>query len=189
MSRRLALLSALVVVAARGASAQANPCNINSTATSGSLSCNVATTVSMTVPSLLRMTMNGFSTASSTTLSQPSMDDYDNSTGLATVTTSGPSFAVKANRSYKVQIAADATTFSASAPTGVTAYSKPIGDVLWSTDGTTYHSLSTTAADVNTGTPTATSSNVALTYKVNYDITKDKPGAYSLGITYTLVAP
>lgn len=189
MPHRASIAAAMTLFAIHATEAQSNPCNINSTA-GGSLSCTVPTTVTLTLPSLLRLTLNGFTSGTNTALDVPSLDDYDNTTGLASKTTVGPSFVVKSNRSYKVQISASAPTFTQTPPLGGGTYAKPINDVEWTINGSSFTHLTTTPADLTTlqvATPNSTS--VQVSYRTAYDISKDKPGDYSLGITYTLVAP
>jgi len=100
------------------------------------------------------------------------------------IATTGPTFTVKSNRPYKVQISAAAATFSG------TAYAKPASDLAWSTSAVgTFAALSTTAADVDSQNATAGSTSVGLFYKTTYDFLQDLPGTYSLDVKFTLVAP
>jgi len=102
------------------------------------------------------------------------------------VATTGPTFTVKSNRAYKVQISAAAATFTTS-----TSYAKPAGDLQWSTAANgTFAQLSTTSADVvANGVATAGSASVGLFYKTTFDLLQNVPGAYSLDVKFTLVAP
>jgi hypothetical protein len=110
------------------------------------------------------------------------MADYTSST--IQMPTTGPTFQVQANRNYKVQISAATAAFSGS------TYAKPASDLAWSTSaGGTFSSLSTTPADVSTGTPTALSAAVGIFYKTTYVFAQDIPGSYSLDVVFTLVAP
>jgi len=77
------------------------------------------------MPSLLSLTMAGFTAGTSQTLNAPT-DISDFSSGnTITVATTGPTFTVKANRAYKVQISAAAASFSG------TTYAKPAADIAW----------------------------------------------------------
>ena len=170
MFRKIAVVAGLVALT--GTSAAAQTCSINSTAT-GTLTCTVGTTVSLTIPTMLRLTMSNFTSGTSTTLTAPTLSDFDDVTGLASVTTAGPSYVVKANRSYTVYVKANAANFTHTVVNvGDPTYAKPISDV-----------------QVSTGSATPASTSVPISYKVGYNIANDKPGAYSLALTYTLSAP
>jgi len=43
--------------------------------------------------------------------------------------------------------------------------------------------------DIGSGNSTSSSAAVTVGYRTAFDITKDQPGAYALGVTFTLVAP
>lgn len=180
------ITKALFLAAAVGTVTQplsAQSCSIAST--SASVSCTVGTTLGMTVPTLMDLTLDG----TSVTLAAPSaVTDFDAS-GLFDATATGPAFQVKSNRSYRVQVQADAATFSHTSVAGAASYAKPAGDVRWSNDGSTFTALTTTATDVGSGSSTALSAAKTISYKTYYDITKDQPGGYSLGVTFTMVAP
>jgi hypothetical protein len=135
------------------------------------------------MPSLLTLTMSGFTSGTNETLNAPtSMADFTSST--IQMPTTGPTFQVQANRNYKVQISAATAAFTGS------TYAKPASDLAWSTSaGGTFAGLSTTPADVATGSATALSTAVGLFYKTTYNFVADVPGAYSLDVKFTLVAP
>jgi len=183
MKRSIQFLALSVVLAGVGSVAEAQSCSIAST--SNSVNCTVATTLSTTMSSLMNLTLNG----TTVTLGAPSaVTDFDGS-GLFSSTTAGPNFQVKANRSYRVQVSTDAATFSHTPATGAASYAKPVANVQVSTDGANFSALSTVAADVASGSATASSTMTAVTYRTAYDITKDQPGNYTLGVTFTLIAP
>jgi hypothetical protein len=179
--RKLFAVAVLSAVFARTSAAQS--CSIVSTAATPA-PCTVTSTHSLTMPSLLSLTMAGFTSGTSQTLNAPA-DISDFSSGnTIQVATTGPTFTVKANRAYKVQISAAAANFSG------TSYSKPAADLAWSTASNgTFAALSTTAADVDAGAATAGSSSVGLFYKTTYRLLQDVPGTYSLDVKFTLVAP
>src|ERR1041385_926151 len=97
MFRKYVVVAGLIVMAGRAASAQT--WSLNSTATR-TLTCTVGTSVSLTIPTMLKLTMSNFTSGTSTTLTAPTLNDFNDVTGLASITTAGPSFIVKANRSY-----------------------------------------------------------------------------------------
>ena len=179
--RKLFAVAVLVAAVARTSAAQS--CSIASTAATPT-PCTVTSTHSLTMPSLLSLTMAGFTSGTSQTLNAPT-DISDFSSGnTIQVATTGPTFTVKANRAYKVQISAAAASFSG------TTYAKPAGDVTWSTASNgTFAALSTTAADVDAGAATAGSTSVGLFYKTTYKLLQDVPGTYTLDVKFTLVAP
>lgn len=175
----VAVAAALVAVPA-----QAQSCAISNSASS-SVSCTVGTSFSMTMPSLMSLTLSG----TSVTLAAPAAVSEFDANGEVQKTSAGPSFTVRSNRSYRVQVSADAANFAHTAQAGAATYNKPSGDVSWNVDGGSYTSLTTTPADIGSGSATASSTPVIVGYKTFFDITKDQPGAYSLGVTFTLVAP
>ena len=178
---KLLVLPAALALASQSASAQS--CSIAST--SASVNCTVVSTLSMTMSTLMNLTLNG----TTVTLNAPTAVSDFNASGLYAVATTGPSFQVKSNRSYRVQVSADAATFTNTPVAGSAAYNKPAGDLSWAHDAATFTTLTTTPTDVGSGSSTSLSVARTITYKTAYDITKDQPGAYSIGVTFTLVAP
>ncbi len=182
--KRFLSIAAIAAITFTSASASAQSCNISSTSGSA-VNCTVGTTFSMTMPSLMNLTLDG----TSVTLAAPAaVTEFDGS-GLVTKETTGPSFTVKSNRAYRVQVNANASTFTHTSITGAASYAKPAGDVSWKVGSGAYSTLTTTPTDIASGSATAVSASALVTYKAGYDITKDQPGAYSLGVTFTLVAP
>jgi hypothetical protein len=181
MLRKLAAVAGMVAVSAHVSAAQT--CSIASTSPAP-LSCSVTSTHSLTVPSLLSLTMSGFTSGTSQTLAAPSaMSDFASSNTIQ-IPTTGPTFVVKANRAYKVQINAATAAFTGS------TYAKPASDVVWSTSsGGTFVGLSTTPADITSGAATTGSTSVGVFYKTTYDFVSDVPGSYNLDVKFTLVAP
>jgi fumarate hydratase class II len=175
-----------VAVAALVAAApvQAQSCDVSSTSASA-VNCTVATTLSMTMPSIMKLTLGG----TAVTLATPADIDAFNADGEDTTTTTGPTVDVRSNRSYRVQISS-AATFSHTALSGAAQYLKPADELRWSVNGGTSSTpMSTTATDIASGSATNASTQKTVTYLTAYDITKDQPGAYSLAVTFTLVAP
>src|SRR6266700_1348922 len=110
--------------------ASAQTCNIAVT------SCNVATTVSATVPTIAQLTLSTVST----TLNGP----VDNLLDSVAINTVGPSATVKANVGWHLQISSAANwTGTGSAGT------KLIGDFSWATTALgSYTAVTTTAANI-----------------------------------------
>lgn len=185
MHSRLVLRAGVVAgaIALVAQPARAQTCSISSTAASPS-PCTITSTHSLTVPSLLSLTMAGFTSGTSMTLAAPSSTSDFSSGTTVQIPTTGPTFTVKSNRPYKVQISAATATFTG------TTYAKPAADVAWSTSAAgTFAALSTTAADVDSQNASAGSSSVGIFYKTTYSFLQDVPGTYSLDVKFTLVAP
>ena len=180
--KKLALAGAAACVAMSAQMAAAQSCSITSTLASPP-PCTVTSTHSLTMPSLLTLTMSGFTSGTNETLNAPTtMADYTSAT--IQMPTTGPTFVVQANRGYKVQISAAAANFTSSS-----SYSKPASDLAWSTSsGGTFAGLTTTPADIVTGTATFGSASTGLFYKTTYNFAADLPGTYSLNVVFTLVA-
>ena len=162
----------------------ANVCDIASTAGTA-VNCTVGTTLSMTVPSIMELTLGGIAVS----LNKPEgIADFDAS-GKVTTTTTGPSVDVRSNRAFKVQISSAANFSHTPVNLGGT-YTKPAAELAWSVDGgnsSTPMTISPTT--IGSGSATNASDTQTVTYLTSYDITKDKPGTYSLAVTFTLVAP
>jgi hypothetical protein len=167
-----------------GTAAQAQTsCN---NAGAASATCNVAATVSSTVQHVVSMDIGS---ASLTLTDVTGISQYNSGTGIATVDDlSKHTLTIRANRAYKINIKANASNFTHTPAGGASAYSKPAGDLSWSTNGTTFTALTTSDAQMNTGSPT-NSATVQMSYRTTYGITTDAPGGYSLGVTFTVVAP
>jgi hypothetical protein len=180
--RKLAFAGAAacaIAISAQVASAQS--CSIVSVAASPP-PCTVTSLHTLTMPSLLTLTMSGFTSGTNMTLNAPAtMADYTAAT--IQMPTTGPTFVVQSNRGYKVQISAATAAFSGS------SYAKPAADLAWSTSsGGTFVALSTTPADIVAGTATMLSASTGLFYKTTYKFTSDVPGTYNLNVVFTLVA-
>jgi hypothetical protein len=149
--------------------ASAQSCNIAVT------SCNVATSVSATVPTIAKLTLSTVST----TLNGP-VDDLLDSVAVNTV---GPSATVKANVGWHLQIS------SAANWTGTgSAGSKLVGDFSWATSvAGTYSPVTTTATNI-VNSATGSKTTQPMFYAVMWR-TSDAPGNYSLAVTYTLTTP
>lgn len=143
--------------------------------------CNVPTTATMTMPVLAKLTLS----ATSATLATPDSAGEFNASGVVFKQSTGPTYSVRANRSWQLMIEPSTENFTA--PTGVT---KVAGDVAWSLDQSNWTVLSATSAGTieSNGTATADLTPVQIYYRTKYTITNDKPGSYSLGIKYTLTA-
>ena len=183
MKRTIQFLVVSAALTGFGSVAGAQSCSIAST--NNSVNCTISTTLSTTVASLMNLTLNG----TTVTLVAPTAVTDFSALGLFSANTTGPTFRVKSNRSYRVQVSSDAATFTHTPSTGAANYAKPVAEVQHATDGVTFTALSTTPTDIASGSATALSAVSPVTYKTAYDITKDQPGSYTLGVTFTLIAP
>src|ERR1700687_6099262 len=112
-------------------------CNAEAQCSGNAGTCNTTNTASVTIGALVKLGMS----ASTTSLTSPTADQVDVG---ATVADAGPTFTVKANRSWTMNIkSGNPTNWTyAGANSGV----KPIGDLTWaSTVGGTYAAI--TASD------------------------------------------
>jgi hypothetical protein len=179
MKATRSLLAAMVLGTAIGASQANAQCSGNAG------TCNTVNTASVTVGALVKLDMSSASTA----LTNPTADDVDAGNVLADA---GPSFTIKANRSWTLKIKSQnaANWTYAGSNSGV----KPISDLSWATSAAgTYAAISNTDA---TFLSSASSSNGTIAqafFKTSWlnDFTSasNAPGTYSLPIVFTLTAP
>ena len=175
--RHLLLVLSLVVSAATSAAAQITICSTANGSANASCSGNVAT--SLTIPILIRLTIDD----TSTTITPPTLTDYTN--GVTSPIT-GPVATVKTNNNWTLLVRATAATWTG---TGGARATKPVGDLLWSTtSGGSYVPMTTTNATVATGAR-GSANATTLFYKVNWTWGTDTPGTYSLTVIYTATAP
>ena len=173
------LLAAMVLGTAIGASQANAQCSGNAG------TCNTTNTASVTVGALVKLGMS----SATTTLTNPSADNVDVGAVLADA---GPSFTIKANRSWTLKIksqnAADWTYV------GTNSGLKPIGDLAWSTAvNGTFAAITgsdatfTSAAGASNGT--AAQAFFRTTWVADFTSASNAPGSYSLPIVFTLTAP
>ena len=170
------LLAAMVL----GTASQANAQNCG-----GIGSCNTTNTASVTVGALVKLIMS----ASATTLTPPTGDDID---AGAVLQDAGPTFTVKANRSWTLKIK---TTNSPNwTYVGSNGGVKPIGDLAWSNAaGGTYAAITTSDATFASGAGasngTAASAFFRTSWTNDFAAASNREGVYSLPIVFTLSAP
>jgi hypothetical protein len=174
MKRHLSLVAGLVLVAS---AAQAQSVTV-----SGASPLSVNTYVTVTAPSIFKLTINDTSTA----VTAPVEADFD--AGFQDV--AGAVIAtVKANRPYTLNIKGGAATWTG---TGGARANKPIGDLLWGTVSPAATAL--TASDVVIGSASTTGNNgsspaATINYRILWGYTNDTPGTYSIPVVYTLTSP
>ncbi|MDQ6872411.1 MAG: hypothetical protein M3037_10435 [Gemmatimonadota bacterium] len=147
--------------------------------------CNTTNTASVLIPALVKLGMS----ATTTSLTAPTADQVDLG---ATVSDAGPTFTIKANRSWTLNIkSGNPTNWTY---TGANSGVKPIADLTWANAvAGTYAAI--TASDVvftNGGGATAGTAAAAF-FKTNYPAgftnSANAPGTYSLPVVFTLTAP
>jgi hypothetical protein len=174
------LLAAMVLGTALGASqANAQNCSGNNG------SCNTTNTASVSVGALVKLIMSG----SATTLTSPTADNIDLG---AVIQDAGPTFTIKANRSWTLKIkssnAVDWTYVGGNS--GV----KPISDLAWATAaGGTYNAITngdvTFASGAAASNGTLASAFFRTTWVADFASAANREGTYSLPIMFTLSAP
>lgn len=171
--RRALLLLGLTVF---GRTAQAQFCR-TPVGANGTCSLNVAS--SLTIPTLLRLTIDDSSTA----LTTPTEAIYDAGTTVST----GPVATIKTNGNWTLLARATTATWTA---TGAGARAnKPAGDLAWGTSpGGPFTPMTT--ADVTIATGTRGAANLtSLFYQVAWSWPLDTPGTYTLTLIYTATSP
>ncbi|MEX2110879.1 MAG: hypothetical protein WD802_09770 [Gemmatimonadaceae bacterium] len=148
-------------------------------------SCNTTNTASVTVGALVKL---GFS-STSTTLTAPDADDLDVG---ALIENAGPTFTVKANRSWTLKIkTTEPTNWQYS---GTSSGVKPIGHLAWATSsGGTFTPITASDATFASGAGAtnsgAASSFFQTTWVADFADPSNREGVYSLPIVFTLSAP
>jgi hypothetical protein len=173
------LLAAVVFGSVVGSSAANAQCSGNA---GGCLTVNTA---SATVNAVVKLGMS----ATTTALSSPTADQIDVG---ATLADAGPTFTVKANRSWTLNI----RTSNAANWTyvGSNGGSKPISDLTWSNAAAgTYAAISTTDALFLSGAAatngTAAQAFFKTVWAAGFTQSSNAPGTYSLPIVFSLSAP
>ena len=173
------LLAAMVLGTAIGASQANAQCSGNAG------TCNTTNTASVTVGALVKLGM----TTTTTALTNPTADDVDAGNVLANA---GPSFTIKANRSWTLKIKSqNAASWSY---VGSDAGVKPIGDLAWSTSaGGTFAAITAADATFASGASSTNGAAAQAFFRTSWlnDFTSasNAPGLYSLPIVFTLTAP
>ena len=172
------LLAAMVL-----GTAMASQANAQCSGSAGT--CNTTNTASVTVGALVKLAMS----SATTTLTNPSADNVDVG---AVLPDAGPSFTIKANRSWTLKIKSqNATDWTYS---GTNSGVKPIGDLAWSTavNGTfaaITGSDATFASGAGASNGTAAAAFFRTTWVADFTSASNAPGSYSLPIVFTLTAP
>jgi hypothetical protein len=172
------LMAAMVLGTAIGVEANAQ-CSGNAG------SCNTTNTASVSVNALVKLGMS----APTTSLTSPTADQVE---AGAQVADAGPSFTVKANRSWTLNI----KTANPASWTYVGSFLgvKPISDLLWSNAvAGTYAGISSSDALFLSGAAatngTAAQAFFRTVWAAGFTQPSNAPGTYSLPVVFTLSAP
>jgi hypothetical protein len=147
--------------------------------------CNTVNTASATVNALVKLGMS----ATTTSLSAPTADQVDIG---ATLADAGPTFSIKANRSWTLNIrTSNATNFTY---VGANAGVKPISDLTWSNAvAGTYVGISGSDALFLSGAAATNGTAAQVFFKTvwaaGFTQASNAPGTYSLPIVFSLSAP
>jgi len=133
-------------------------------------------------------------TNTAVTFDAPAIADFDAAFKAASATTV---LTHRANVRHSITIAADQANFTATNPATATGggtanvarAAKPASELLWSTNGTNFNGLSTTAEKVVNQTSAAASNATAtVSYRVALAWSQDTPGQYVLPFRYIMFA-
>ena len=157
----------------------------NAQCSSNSGSCNTTNTASVSVGALVKLGMS----SATTSLTAPTADNID---AGAVLQDAGPTFTIKANRSWTLKIKSGNAanwTYVGSA-SGV----KPIGDLAWATSaGGTYSAITNSDATFASGAGATNSGSASAFFRTtwtnDFASASNAEGTYSLPIVFTLSAP
>ena len=176
----LAIWTALALVAPTAAAQTVLTCTVSGASGKCSPTVTLDQPATIVNPALLQLTVSP--TSSSYTAAKTDMDVV---TGLATP--SLVTLTVQANRNWTVLVNGNAALWTASAGAWT---NKPVSDLIWSlTPAGATTAMSTTAKTVTTGSPGSGSPSVAVYTRPVVHWATDKPGAYSMTVTFTLSTP
>ena len=173
------ILAAMVLGSAIGVNQAGAQCSGNAG------SCNTTNTASVSVNALVKLGMS----SATTTLTSPTADQVEVGANLADA---GPSFTVKANRSWTLNI--KTTNASLWTYVGSLSGTKPISDLNWSNAvAGTYAGIGSSDAPFLTGASATNGLAAQAFFKTvwaaGFTQPSNVPGTYSLPIVFTLSAP
>jgi hypothetical protein len=176
----LAIWAALALVTPAVAAQTVLTCSVSGASGKCSPTVTLDQPATMVNPALLKLTVSPTSstyTAATT--------DMDATAGLATA--SPITLTVQGNRAWTIQVNGMTAFWTASAGAWT---SKPVSDLIWSlTPGGATTAMSTTATTLTTGSPGPGSPSVSVYMRPVAHWTTDKPGTYSMTVTFTLSTP
>jgi hypothetical protein len=177
--RSLVRTGILAAVVAAPVSAQTT-CSVSGASGKCSSLVSLASPATITNPALLQFTVSPSATLTSTaTVTDMDVVDGMSTGSIATVTVQG-------NRTWSISVKGNSALWTASSGAWT---SKPVSDLHWSlTPVGASTALSTTGGTLLSGAPGAGTPTTVYFRPVVHWLT-DKPGAYSMGITFTVTAP
>jgi hypothetical protein len=148
-------------------------------------SCNTTNTASVSVNALVKLGMS----SATTTLTSPTADQVEVGANIADA---GPSFTVKANRSWTLNI--KTTNPAQWTYVGALGGLKPISDLTWSNAAAgTFVGIGTTDALLTSGAGATNGAAAQVFFKTvwaaGFTQPSNAPGTYSLPVVFTLSAP
>ncbi|MDX2182724.1 MAG: hypothetical protein SFW08_01955 [Gemmatimonadaceae bacterium] len=183
MFKKFLPLAAAAAVMLTATSASAQTCSANGAA---SATCNVAASVSTTVQHVVRLTIPSTTIALGDVTNE---NQYTASGGtVAELTSATQGVTIRANRAWRLQLNATATTWTFTPAGGTTDPARAATTLLASINGGAFGAIATTATDVASGAASG-SANVNVAFRTNFNIATDPPGSYSLPVQFTLIAP
>lgn len=173
------MLAAMVLGTAIGANQASAQCSGNAG------SCNSANTASVTVNALVKLGMS----SAATSLTSPTADQVEVGANIADA---GPSFTIKANRSWTLNI--KTTNAGSWTYVGSNGGNKPVSDLTWSNAvAGTYVGISSTDALFLSGASATNGAAAQVFFKTvwaaGFTQPSNAPGVYSLPVVFTLSAP
>ena len=183
MTRLFVIANALVLFASTGVAQ--TTCSISGASGKCSPDVVLANPGTMTNPALLTLIVSPTSSALSPLSVTATMADMDVASGVGTPVS--VSYTVQGNRAWSVQISGSTATWSASS--GAWA-SKPVSDLRWSLSSTgATTAMSVTPATVTSGSASSGSASTTVYLRPAVHWATDKPGTYTIGVTFTLTSP
>ncbi len=154
-------------------------CTVSGTSGKCSPDVSLDKPATMTNPALLQLTLSSTSFAATAAATDMGAVQGIATGGTVTIT-------VQANRAWTVQANGNSAFWTASAGAWAT---KPVSDLHWSLTPTgASTAMSQTSSTILSGTAgSGTPTTVYMRPVVNW--TTDKPGVYTLGVTFTLTTP
>jgi len=173
------LLAAMVLGTAIGAEQANAQCSGNAG------SCNTTNTASVSVGAVVKLGMS----SAATSLSSPTADQIE---AGAVIADAGPTFTVKANRSWTLNI--KTTNPATWTYAGSFAGLKPVSDLTWSNAvAGTFSNIGSTDALFLSGASatngTAAQAFFRTVWAAGFTQPSNAPGTYSLPVVFTLSAP
>ena len=147
--------------------------------------CNTSLGTTLSIGSLVQLAMS----TSSTALTSPTADQVDIG---ATIANAGPTFTIKANRSWTMNIkSGNATSWTY---VGTSGGVKPIGQLTWSNAvAGTFTAITASDAVLVSGAASTAGTAAAVFFRTIYPAgftdAANAPGTYSLPVVFTLTAP